>query len=56
MFSVSFLRQIIQLLNRVQILREARGLEFRIGLAEIVAGELRIRCMVPVKRPRQRGP
>jgi hypothetical protein len=35
-FSISFLRQIIQLPNRIQILREARWLEFRIGLAEIV--------------------
>jgi hypothetical protein len=39
------LRQIIQLPNRVQILREARRLEFRIGLAEIVAGELRVRLL-----------
>jgi hypothetical protein len=42
MLSVSFLRQIIQLLHRVQILREARRLEFRIGQAEIAAGEFRV--------------
>jgi hypothetical protein len=50
-FSVSFLRQIIQLLNGVQILREARRPEFRIGLAEIVAGELRIRLHCAGQEP-----
>jgi hypothetical protein len=41
------LRQIIQLLICIQILREARRLKIRIGLPEIVAGELRARLRCP---------
>jgi len=50
-FSVSFLRQIIQLMNRIQVLREARRLEFRIGPAEIVAGEFCVRLHRPGQEP-----